>query len=155
MRSRPRAAARRRSDRAQPAGVAVGATIGGGAVAVPYVSPRRGGARRSPPAGRAAADRPGRARLDLPGDRRGRGHGPDQDDEPSVPDEARARIVADATADAPTDAGPETILHVRFAGSAPPDRVVGAMEAFKAVLRDRPGATRVVIHVPAPGGGAA
>ena len=29
------------------------------------------------------------------------------------------------------------------------------METFKAVLRDRPGATRVVIHVPASGGGAA
>ena len=51
--------------------------------------------------------------------------------------------------------GPQTILHVRFAGTAAPDRVVGAMETFKAVLRDRPGATRVVIHVPAPGGGAA
>jgi hypothetical protein len=81
--------------------------------------------------------------------------GPDQDDEPSVPDEARARIVADATSDAPVDAGPDTILHVRFAGSAAPDRVVGAMQTFKAVLRDRPGATRVVIHVPASGGGAA
>ena len=50
------------------------------------------------------------------------------------------------------DAGPGTVLHVRFAGSAP-DRVVGAMEAFKTVMRDRPGATRVVIHVPGPGGG--
>ena len=36
--------------------------------------------------------------------------------------------------------------------SAAPDRVVGAMETFKAVLRDRPGATRVVIHVPGAGG---
>ena len=63
--------------------------------------------------------------------------------------------MADATADGPIDAGPETILHVRFTGSAPSDRVVGAMEAFKAVLRDRPGATRVIIHVPVPGGGAA
>jgi hypothetical protein len=27
------------------------------------------------------------------------------------------------------------------------------MEAFKALLRDHPGATRVVIHVPTPGGG--
>jgi hypothetical protein len=80
---------------------------------------------------------------------------PDSDDEPAVPDEARARIVADATSDSPVDAGPDTILHVRFAGSAAPDRVVGAMEAFKAVLRDRPGATRVVIHVPASGGGSA
>ena len=47
------------------------------------------------------------------------------------------------------------ILHVRFAGSAAPDRVVGAMETFKAVLRDRPGGTRVVIHVPSAAGGAA
>jgi hypothetical protein len=31
--------------------------------------------------------------------------------------------------------------------------VVGAMETFKAVLRDRPGGTRVVIHVPASAGG--
>jgi hypothetical protein len=29
------------------------------------------------------------------------------------------------------------------------------MQTFKSVLRDRPGATRVVIHVPAPGDGAA
>jgi hypothetical protein len=75
------------------------------------------------------------------------------DDEPAVPDEARARIVAAVTADDPVDAGPETVLHVRFAGAAAPDRLVNAMEAFKALLRDRPGATRVVIHVPAPGGG--
>jgi hypothetical protein len=29
------------------------------------------------------------------------------------------------------------------------------MESFKAVMRERPGTTRVVIHVPAPGGGPA
>ena len=91
------------------------------------------------------------AHLDPPG-------GPQAVDEhdksPAVPDEARARIVADATAGAPTDAGPQTVLHVRFAGTAPTDRVVGAMESFKAVLRERPGETRVVIHLPAAGGGA-
>jgi hypothetical protein len=75
-------------------------------------------------------------------------------DEPSVPDEARRRIVADATADAPVAAGPEAILHVRFERAAAPDRLVGAMEAVKALLRDRPGGTKVVIHVPAPGGSA-
>ncbi len=79
--------------------------------------------------------------------------GPDQDDEPPVPDEARARIVADASADTPVEAGPDAVLHVRFAGGAASDRVVAAMQAFKAVLRDRPGATRVVIHVPAQGDG--
>jgi hypothetical protein len=78
----------------------------------------------------------------------------DLHEEPSVPDEARARILADATADAPVAAGPDAILHVRFEGAAAPDRLVTAMEAVKALLRDRPGATRVVIHVPAPGGGA-
>ena len=67
----------------------------------------------------------------------------------------RARWIAQSQCHGPIDAGPETILHVRFTGSAPSDRVVGAMEAFKAVLRDRPGATRVIIHVPVPGGGAA
>ena len=54
-----------------------------------------------------------------------------------------------------SSAGPDTILHVRFHGSAAPDRLVLAMEQFKALMRDRPGATRVVIHVPATGGGEA
>jgi hypothetical protein len=89
--------------------------------------------------------------VELPG-----GVQPSDDrDEPPVPDEARARIVADAGADAPVDAGPNTVLHVRFASIAPSDRVIVAMETFKSVLRDRPGETRVVIHVPGPGGGAA
>jgi DNA polymerase III subunit alpha len=78
---------------------------------------------------------------------------PDRDEGPAVPDEARERIVADATSGPPTDAGPGTVLHVRFAGSAGSDRVIGAMETFKTLLRDRPGATRVVIHVPAAGPG--
>ena len=59
-------------------------------------------------------------------------------------------------ADAPVDAGPDTVLHVRFAGSAPPDRVVGAMEAFKAVCataRARPGSSSTSRR--AGGGGAA
>ena len=72
-----------------------------------------------------------------------------------MPDEARERIVAAATADAPLAAGPDAILHVRFAGSAGSERVVSAMELVKLLLRDRPGATRVVIHVPASGAGEA
>ena len=75
------------------------------------------------------------------------------DDEPSVPDEARARIVSDVASDAPVDAGPETVLHVRFEDGAGPDRLVRAMETVKGLFRDRPGATRVVIHVPTSGGG--
>jgi DNA polymerase III subunit alpha len=77
------------------------------------------------------------------------------DDEPSVPDEARARIVGDMASDAPVDAGPASVLHVRFEDGAGPDRLVRAMETVKLLLRDRPGGTRVVIHVPTPGGGRA
>jgi hypothetical protein len=118
---------------------------------VPYVSPKRASSAPAADLPPIAPAEPVSAHLDPPG-------GPqaidEHDESPPVPDEARARIVADATAGAPTDAGPQTVLHVRFAGTAPTDRVVGAMESFKAVLRDRPGETRVIIHLPAPGGGA-
>jgi len=118
---------------------------------VPYVSPRRAGGVAPADLPPIAPAEPVGAHVELPG-----GVRPSDDrDEPSVPDEARARIVADATADAPVDAGPNTVLHVKFASIAPSDRVVVAMETFKAVLRDRPGETRVVIHVPGPGGGTA
>jgi hypothetical protein len=117
------------------------------------VSPRRAGGGEGPAADlpQITPAEPIGAHVDLPG-----GVPPDDErDEPAIPDEARAKIVADATADTPVDAGPNTVLHVRFASIAPSDRVVGAMETFKSVLRDRPGETRVIIHVPAPGGGAA
>ena len=54
----------------------------------------------------------------------------------------------------PIEAAPGAVLNVRFARGAGTDRVVSAMHAFKTVLRERPGATRVVVHVPAPGGDA-
>ena len=56
----------------------------------------------------------------------------DMSEEPPVPDEARARIVGDAQADAPLSAGPGAVLHVRFEGTAGPDRLVRAMETVKA-----------------------
>ena len=77
----------------------------------------------------------------------------DRDVEPAVPDEARSRIIDDASASAPVDARAGAILHVRFARHAGAERLVSAMEAFKGLLRDRPGETRVVIHVPGPSGG--
>jgi hypothetical protein len=83
------------------------------------------------------------------------GSNDDGPDEPAVPDEARARIVGDATADTPVAAGPGAVLHVRFEGAAGPDRLIRAMETVKLLLRDRPGGTRVVLHVPASGGGEA
>ena len=49
--------------------------------------------------------------------------------------------------------GPDRVLHVRF-GGAPADQLVRAMETFRQLIRERPGDTRVVVHVPAPGGAA-
>jgi hypothetical protein len=78
---------------------------------------------------------------------------PDRDVEPALPDEARDRAAGAARAvTPPVDASPDAILHVRFAGSAGTDRIVGAMEAFKGLLAERPGSTRVVLHVPAQTG---
>jgi hypothetical protein len=77
---------------------------------------------------------------------------PDLDVEPALPDEAGVRAIDAAGAPTPpTDASPNGVLHVRFSTAAGSERVVAAMETFKAVIRDRPGATRVVLHVPAGG----
>ena len=62
----------------------------------------------------------------------------DRDTEPAVPDEARERIVPPAATSEPVDARAGAVLHVRFARHAAPERLVGAMEAFKAVPRDWP-----------------
>ncbi|MEO5884549.1 MAG: DNA polymerase III subunit alpha [Candidatus Limnocylindrales bacterium] len=119
-----------------------------------HVTPQRAGSDGPPPDAmpRIQPGEPVPTHLDTPG---AVAIGVDADDAPAVPDESRARIVADATADTAVAAGPGTILHVRFEGAAAPDRLVSAMEQFKVLLRDRPGATRVVIHVPSAGGGAA
>jgi DNA polymerase III subunit alpha len=78
---------------------------------------------------------------------------PDRDVEPALPDEARGRAAGEARAvTPPVDASPDAVLHVRFAGGAGTDRVVGAMQAFKGLLTERPGSTRVVLHVPAQTG---
>jgi len=73
----------------------------------------------------------------------------ERDDEPPLPDEARERIV-DATTGptAPVEAGPGRVLHVHFSATADTDRLVGAMEELRSVLRERPGTTPVVVHLP-------
>ena len=74
------------------------------------------------------------------------GIGPD-DEEPPLPIEANARAIEAADAPtAPIEAGAGRVLHVRFAGGAGAE---GAMETFRQVIRDHPGSTRVIIHVPA------
>jgi hypothetical protein len=75
--------------------------------------------------------------------------GPDRDDEPPFPEETRRRAMAEAAAaTSPGEAGPAGVLHVRFATDAGTERLVPAMEEVRTVLRGRPGATRVVIHLP-------
>lgn len=124
---------------------------------IPFVSPLRAEAR--PPEADALGVLPAIAPAEpVPAYSEplgARSAAPDRDDEPALPDEARRAAVGVATAATPAiEARPDQILHVRFSSAADADRVVGAMEALKAMLRDRPGATRVVIHVPAAAGGA-
>jgi hypothetical protein len=128
----------------------IGRTAGGRDIV--YASPLRAEARPATAAGLPAIapgapiptyhEPPGLERL-----------APDRDVEPALPDEARnqAAGAADA-ATPPVDASPGAILHVRFTGGAATERVVGAMEAFKGLLVERPGSTRVVLHVPTPTG---
>jgi hypothetical protein len=73
---------------------------------------------------------------------------PDRD-EPPLSDEARAAALGAAAAPtAPREAGPEGRLHVRFAAGIPADDLQAAMAEVRDVLRGRPGATRVTIHLP-------
>ncbi len=122
---------------------------------VPYVSPLRPEAR--PP----SADALGVLPAIAPGDpiptysepEGARIAAPDRDDEPALPDEVRASAAASAAGPTPAlDAGPANVLHVHFSAHAGPDRLVSAMEAFRTVLRGRPGPTRVVLHVPSGSG---
>jgi hypothetical protein len=74
-----------------------------------------------------------------------------EDDEPPLPDEASALLVEAAGAPtAPVEAGSDRVLHVRFVVGAGTE---DAMETFRQVLREHPGTTRVVIHVPGGRGG--
>jgi hypothetical protein len=79
----------------------------------------------------------------------------EHDVEPALPDEARTRLAAEATAETdPLEAvSPGSILHVRF-GGVPAQELVSAMETFRQLARERPGETPVIVHVPAPGGSA-
>ena len=81
--------------------------------------------------------------------------GADDPESPPLPDEQRSRAAAANEAPSrPVEAAPGAVLNVHFARDAGTDRVLAAMQAFKGVMRERPGATRVVVHVPAPGGNA-
>ena len=150
--------------------VAVGPGIGNGhgpAPEIPYVSPLRGGAmpadgplRAGPVATRATAPASSGLPSIAPAEpiptypsNDGPVGNADGDDEPALPDEARA--VAAAEAFAPTLAtGLPTAgasLHVHFR-AAPSAQLIEAMQAFRELVKERPGETSVVVHVPGPGG---
>jgi hypothetical protein len=124
---------------------------------IPYVSPLRAEARPSSPPGDASRLPPIAPGEPIPTYNEPGGFDGldrDRDVEPALPDEARDRAAGQAAAvTPPLDPSPAAILHVRFAGGAATDRVVGAMEAFRGLLVERPGGTRVVLHVPTPSGG--
>jgi DNA polymerase-3 subunit alpha len=77
----------------------------------------------------------------------------ERDLEPALPDEARERAaVAAASPTLPLDpAGTSHVLHVRFT-RGPSVQLVPAMETLRQVIRERPGETQVVVHVPGPAG---
>ena len=158
------AAPRSTDPTASPGGAAAGqiepssaASQGGAHREIPYVSPLRADARPSSPSGEDTPLPPIAPGEPIPTYSEPGGFDGldrDRDVEPALPDEARDRAAGEAAAvTPPLDPSPSAILHVRFAGGAGTDRVVGAMEAFRGLLVERPGATRVVLHVPAPSGG--
>ena len=74
-------------------------------------------------------------------------------EEPPLPDEARdVAARASSAPTAPLEAPASSILHVRFTRGADTSRIVWAMEELSAMLKQRPGATRVVFHIPQQGG---
>jgi DNA polymerase-3 subunit alpha len=74
-------------------------------------------------------------------------------EEPPLPDEARdVAARASAAPTAPLEAPASGVLHVRFTRGAGTGRIVWAMEELSAMLKQRPGATRVVFHIPQQGG---
>jgi DNA polymerase-3 subunit alpha len=134
------------SERAAPTGHRLGPPPG-----VPLVSPLRPEARPSGAdplgvlAATPAAPEPADVALASPA---GRVFG-DDDDEPPLPDEVRRRVTETVAAPTtPIEAPGGRVLHVRFSRTAGADRVVLAMETIRGLLRERPGETRVVLHVP-------
>jgi DNA polymerase-3 subunit alpha len=122
--------------------------------AVPYVSPLRSHASASTSVSVAEATAPPLpveplSAVPAPADMAALA--PDRD-EPPLPDEAREAVArASSAPTAPLEAG-AGFLNIRFTRGADPSRIVTAMQELRAVLKERPGDTRVVFHVPQPSG---
>jgi hypothetical protein len=113
-------------------GETAGATAGIDATALPSIAPAEPMPTYQEPPGATVAD-------------------PEVEEEPALPDEARARAADLAEAPTrPTDAAAGSVLHVRFFGASG-DRLLEAMRAFRDVVRARPGETRVLVHIDVAG----
>ena len=124
---------------------------------IPYVSPLRSGASgaiggSAATTGAIAAPLPGEPLSGIAGPDDLAAMSPDAEESP-LPDEARdAAARANAAPTAPTEVASGT-LNVRFTRGADSGRIVAAMQELRALLKARPGETRVVFHVPQPNGG--
>src|ERR1035437_2158642 len=128
------------------------------AVAVPVrVSPVRGAAvtpAEATPATYTGPPRPSEPLSSAPSPSDLATLAPERE-EPPLPDEARdVAARASAAPTTPLEAPESGILNVRFTRGAETSRIVLAMEELRAVFKDRPGATRVIFHIPGAGGSA-
>ena len=74
------------------------------------------------------------------------------DDEPPFPDEVVATVIAAQNeATLPVEAAPDQALHVHFTRGSQ-DQVVQAFGELREIIHERPGSTRVVLHVPTADG---
>jgi hypothetical protein len=77
---------------------------------------------------------------------------PDGPDEPVLPDEAGAVVVAAAQAGTvPVAAGPGQVVHIRFE-PASDERIVATFGDLRSIIKAHPGSTPVVLHIPAGAG---
>jgi hypothetical protein len=126
---------------------------GGVTVTAPAASVPGSAGPASPPALPASAFGPSEPLSALPEPCDFAAFAPDRE-EPPLPDEARAVAArASAAPTAPLEAPEAGVLQVRFTRGAETSRIVWAMEELRAMLKERPGATRVVFNLPGPGGG--
>jgi hypothetical protein len=127
---------------------------------VPRTSPIRATARLEPPGagepdGPLRPGAPGGPPVHAPGPVPGSSEpadlaavAPDRE-EPAFPEETRAAALrTEAAPTVPREAGPGGCLHVRFSAGLPTEDLQAAMAEVRDVLRSRPGATRVTIHLP-------
>jgi DNA polymerase-3 subunit alpha len=144
---------------APAARVAIAAATAAPATPRLRVSPLRGGGVTPFPGAPGAVVGPARPPAPGPAEPLAAAPAPDdmaalapEREEPPLPDEARAVAARASTAPtAPLEAPVSGILNVRFTRGADTARIVLAMEELRAMLKERPGATRVVFHLPGPG----